>query len=379
MSIEPDTKDWTWVLDRPCPACGFDASLVTTADLAGSITTNALSWTHVLDGTDVATRPTTTVWSPLEYACHVRDVHRIFAERVEQMLSHDDPAFASWDQDVTAIEARYGEQHPAAVSVELVEAATRVAELYSSVGAEDWSRTGRRSDGSTFTVDSLGRYHLHDVVHHLHDVGFDAVARTIAAYDAYAEPYAERTASSVEAVVAAITRFVGLLPPQPRVLEIGSGPGWDALALEGAGCSVRCTDVTPGFVEMLRGRGLEADLIDPLSDDLRDPADPGRPYDGIWANASLLHVERFALAKVLGRLAEVSGPDAVLHLALKEGDGDNWSEPQHGRVDAPRRFTYWREEPLTTVLSRAGWQPIQVEHTADPAGEPWLDALARRR
>ena len=24
--IEPDTKDWTWVLDRPCPECGFEAS-----------------------------------------------------------------------------------------------------------------------------------------------------------------------------------------------------------------------------------------------------------------------------------------------------------------------------------------------------------------
>ena len=25
MSITPDTKDWTWVLERPCPECGFEA------------------------------------------------------------------------------------------------------------------------------------------------------------------------------------------------------------------------------------------------------------------------------------------------------------------------------------------------------------------
>jgi hypothetical protein len=31
-----------------------------------------------------------------------------------------------------------------------------------------------RSNGDEFTVESLGRYHLHDVVHHLHDVGADA-------------------------------------------------------------------------------------------------------------------------------------------------------------------------------------------------------------
>lgn len=26
MAIVPDTKDWTWVLERACPECGFDAS-----------------------------------------------------------------------------------------------------------------------------------------------------------------------------------------------------------------------------------------------------------------------------------------------------------------------------------------------------------------
>ena len=33
-----------------------------------------------------------------------------------------------------------------------------------------WDRRGTRSNGSVFTVESLGRYHLHDVVHHLWDV-----------------------------------------------------------------------------------------------------------------------------------------------------------------------------------------------------------------
>jgi hypothetical protein len=37
------------------------------------------------------------------------------------------------------------------------------------VGAA-WDRPGLRSNGSRFTVASLGRYHLHDVVHHLRDV-----------------------------------------------------------------------------------------------------------------------------------------------------------------------------------------------------------------
>ena len=53
-----------------------------------------------------------TVWSALEYGCHIRDVHRIFNDRVRLMLTEDEPRFANWDQDATAIEDDYGSQDP---------------------------------------------------------------------------------------------------------------------------------------------------------------------------------------------------------------------------------------------------------------------------
>jgi len=45
-----------------------------------------------------------------------------------------------------------------------------VAGLYATVTEASKDRRGRRSDGSEFTVETLGQYHLHDVVHHLWDV-----------------------------------------------------------------------------------------------------------------------------------------------------------------------------------------------------------------
>ena len=171
VTIEPDTKDWTWVLTRPCPECGFDAAAVTATDLPELIHDNTRGWYAALDGAQATVRPAANVWSPLEYACHVRDVHRIFGERVRLMLEQDDPQFANWDQDQTAVESRYDEQDPATVSVELVEAAADVAAIYAGVGDDQWQRPGRRSNGSVFTVETLGVYHLHDVVHHLHDLG----------------------------------------------------------------------------------------------------------------------------------------------------------------------------------------------------------------
>ena len=172
-TIVPDTKDWTWVLREPCPECGYDARTVGRGDLGRIVRATAAVWTDVLARPGARDRPEPTVWSPLEYACHVRDVHRIFDRRLASMLEEDGPRFANWDQDVTATEERYAEQDPAAVAAELTEAAAAVAATYDSLAVDDedvWSRGGLRSDGAEFTVDTLGRYHLHDVVHHDWDV-----------------------------------------------------------------------------------------------------------------------------------------------------------------------------------------------------------------
>ena len=166
----PDDKDWTWVLERPCPECGFDTSTVGVADVGALVRRNASEWQRVLGRPDVGDRPEPQVWSPLEYACHVRDVFRIFLVRLERMLDEEGPHFANWDQDATALEERYDLAEPAAVAAELTTAAAAVADRFDRVLPEEHGRTGFRSDGASFTVETLARYFVHDPVHHVWDV-----------------------------------------------------------------------------------------------------------------------------------------------------------------------------------------------------------------
>ena len=170
MPIVPDTKNWTWVLERPCPECGFDASTVEFRSVPAITRRNALEWMPVLERPDVRQRPDDGTWSPLEYAAHTRDVFRVFAGRLRLMLESDDPAFENWDQDATAMADRYGEQDPAVVAAELRDAADTLADAFERVPDSALDRTGRRSDGSVFTVLTLARYYVHDPVHHLWDV-----------------------------------------------------------------------------------------------------------------------------------------------------------------------------------------------------------------
>jgi SAM-dependent methyltransferase len=379
-SVPPDTKDWTWVLERTCPECGLDAGAVYPGDLPHLLRANAQVWLALMGDPEVAVRPDQHTWSPLEYACHVHDVHQVFHERVSSMLTEDRPHFANWDQDTTAVEKRYDEQVPAIVGPTLVAAAYAVGDVYASVSGDTWDRTGQRSDGAVFTIATIGRYHYHDVYHHLHDVAGLAERVTIGSYDAYADDYAAGTSAMPDTVAANIARFVGAVGSGARVLEIGSGPGRDALALEQIGLSVRRTDVSRGFVRYLRSAGYVADQVDPLRDDLTDPLRDGAAYDGVWANASLLHVARESLPIVLRRLAAVTRPGGILHLTLKEGDGERWSV--HGHVGAPRFFTFWREKALREVLHQAGWEVDEVRYgESEPVDRPpegWLAAYATR-
>ncbi|PCD65300.1 class I SAM-dependent methyltransferase [Rhizobium phaseoli] len=201
---------------------------------------------------------------------------------------------------------------------------------------------------------------------------------TVRSYDMVAAEYAAEAAVMPEWVATEIDVFVTELGGSGRVLEIGSGGGRDALELEKRGISVRRTDISKGFVELLREKGFEADLLDPLTEDLGDPQRPGMPYDGIWACACLIHVARDDFGTVLGRLAEATRTGGRLHVSVREGDGEDLST--HGSAAAPRRYaeTYWREPALRSALTGAGWIVSDISRYVGRPHDRWLSVRASR-
>lgn len=171
MAMNPETKDWTWVLQRPCPECGLDTRSFAREDIPAMIRANAAGWPDALAGSaDPAARPAPGRWSPLEYACHVRDLLVLCDHRLGLMLSQDDPSFANWDQDQAAVTGRYDELAPAKVAAQIKDTAAAAASRFEEVAGGQWLRKGRRGDGVRFTVETFGRHLVHEAVHHLYDV-----------------------------------------------------------------------------------------------------------------------------------------------------------------------------------------------------------------
>lgn len=159
------------MLKRPCEECGFTAGIVTPATAASMIPALLPRWSAALNRADVEQRPDPGTWSTLEYGAHVRDVFEVFRGRLELMLREDNPEFADWDQDLAALEGNYSGQDPEVVRSELTSNGLDAAAAFAAVPESDWERRGLRSNGSAFTVRTLAGYFMHDLVHHLHDVG----------------------------------------------------------------------------------------------------------------------------------------------------------------------------------------------------------------
>jgi SAM-dependent methyltransferase len=188
---------------------------------------------------------------------------------------------------------------------------------------------------------------------------------TIAAYQSRVQEYLRGTPWPFPELIAFLDRFASLAGPGP-VLEIGSGPGRDADYLEAHGVAMIRTDATPAFVNRLRETGHDARLLDARTDPL------GGPYQGIMANAVLLHLNRDQFEALLRRARAAIVPGGVLAFTLKEGDGEAWSEHKLG---VPRHFTYWREPAVRAALHRSGWPEASIDYVASGGG--WLHVLAR--
>jgi len=173
MPIEPEAKSWTWVNERPCVECGFDASSTDPRQVAELVRVNVGEWRRLLASPVelVTRRPDDSTWSALEYACHVRDVYELLAYRFDRLLAEDHPSFEDWHPDRMAAARDYpGEHDPEQVLAQLEERADRVIAHVAAMTDDGWQRQGARADGLEFTAAWLSTYLTHDVIHHVHDV-----------------------------------------------------------------------------------------------------------------------------------------------------------------------------------------------------------------
>ena len=191
---------------------------------------------------------------------------------------------------------------------------------------------------------------------------FDFYAQEAAAYGARSDRLGE--SKSLAAFIAELSR-------NAPVLDLGCGTGRDTRALLDAGFSVTAID---GSAEM--AREAEKRTGTPVRVQLFEELDDVAAFDGIWANASLLHVPRAGLPNVLARVYRALRPGGLLAASFKSGG-------QEGRDKLGRYYNYLNADELIARLNAAGpWDAIDLKEGRsvgyDGSDSGWVIAFARK-
>jgi SAM-dependent methyltransferase len=132
--------------------------------------------------------------------------------------------------------------------------------------------------------------------------------------------------------------------PGKKVLDLGSGPGRDALFLKQHGFSPLCVDISPVMVKSCQAKGLFAIEMDMENLSFNDYS-----FDGIWAYTSLLHLPKKDFPSMIKKLFQLLKKNAIFYLGMKEGDGEKFSTDD--RYPQIRRFrAFYKDEELRKIL-----------------------------
>ena len=191
---------------------------------------------------------------------------------------------------------------------------------------------------------------------------------SIAYYDENAQTFFDGTVSVDMAE--GRRRFIEALSPGSRILDAGCGSGRDALAFKQLGFDVTAFDGSGEMVRMASAHtGLEVLQL------TFDEVAWREAFEGIWANASLLHVSRENLVAVMRKLRDALVIGGVWELSFKPGSGEG--------IAFERWFTNLSEADVPALIADVGrLEILAVTSSFDvrpgKSNEGWTNILVKR-
>jgi len=158
----------------PCTGCGCGYDLRRAATAGDDIRELAAEVVALLSNKeiDVRSRSHPDVWSPLEYACHLRDVLLVQRERVLAARRMSGVDCASMGREERAEHDGYNEQDPTEVARQLTDAAALFSNVLARLTSDDWDRTViyHYPETRERSLRWVAVHTAHELQHHLLDI-----------------------------------------------------------------------------------------------------------------------------------------------------------------------------------------------------------------
>lgn len=187
-------------------------------------------------------------------------------------------------------------------------------------------------------------------------------------YERYANVYYENTVDLDMHEV--LDQFLEYLPENADVLDLGCGSGRDSLYLEEAGCYATLMD---GAEEMCKLAEINTDkeVLHMTFDEMEFD----EVFDGIWACASLLHVEEKDMNRIMKKVIQALKPQGILYASFRYGNKQEFRNQ--------RFFHDYTEDSLKDMLSgHKGIEILEIWKTDDNRnnhpGIQWVNTIVKK-
>jgi len=168
----------------------------------------------------------------------------------------------------------------------------------------------------------------------------DYIKRTKQRYDELARSHEWRHTDLTPGLV---VRFTTMLLGE-RILDLGSGAGQDTLTLKRYGVHVQGLDISE---EMLAIAQETVHDVSFQKGDFRNLPYPDKIFDGIWANMSLLHLDKKDLPVALSQVRRVLGDTGVLYASFL-------TEGEDGFIDG-LYYAFYSPDELRQIFAKSGF------------------------
>lgn len=201
----------------------------------------------------------------------------------------------------------------------------------------------------------------------------DTTKRT---YNEIASDYAKRDDNiNDEAIMVlhALDAFINVLPAKARVLDVGFGGGRDSRYLKRHGLDVTGIDIAERMVKEAKKRDSQGDyrVMDFENLDFHE-----QRFDGIWANASLHHLPKNRLSKVLTSMCTILKSGGYMHIIVKQGGWEGFRTNHKFDRELTRYFAFYQPDELRGLFDQVdGFEVVDTQTAAE--GE-WLHVMVKR-
>ncbi len=206
----------------------------------------------------------------------------------------------------------------------------------------------------------------------------DPVLETIDTYNKVAEDYKSRNEKydNKNVMKVLLDYFLKQLKKSKKILDIGSGAGFDAKYLYEKGCEVTSIDLSENLLEIAKQIAPNVEFI---NTDARFMNFNNECFDGIWASASLLHIPKEEVRKVLTNIFSILKPHGIFFVAIKHGIGERFvvNKGSDNLNGARRFFAFYQKDEFEKLLNNSGFKVVYYEQNIF-RGNIWMNFLCTK-